>query len=63
MISIGTLTLTSTHLKMKVEDLGGIEQILTGNFSVAAGSISIIEPGLTLRSFYGYEVEGYLAGK
>ena len=45
-------------LKNEVEDLGGIEQILTGNFSVAAGSISIIEPGLTLRSFYGYEVEG-----
>lgn len=50
--------LNLSTLNNKVEDLGGITQILSGSFSAAAGNISIIQPGLPLKSFYGYEVEG-----
>ena len=45
-------------LKNEVTDLGGIDQILTGGVSVAAGNVSIITPGQPLRSFYGYDVVG-----
>ena len=48
----------ASTLKNEVTDLGGISQILTGGVSVAAGNISIINPGQPLRSFYGHEVVG-----
>src|SRR5690625_6144076 len=37
-------------LENEVESLGSIDRIISSN--------NIIEPGLPLRSFYGYEVEG-----
>jgi hypothetical protein len=50
--------LNFTTLKNEVVDLGGIKEIITGGFSIAAGNFGLIRPGEPLRAFYGYEVEG-----
>jgi len=47
-----------TTLDNEVKDLGPIDRILTGGFGAAPGNVSIIEPGLPLRSFFGWEVIG-----
>ncbi|AWW28844.1 TonB-dependent receptor [Echinicola strongylocentroti] len=46
-----------TTVKNKVTDLGGINRIVTGSAG-ATNQIAIIEEGLPLESFYGYEVLG-----
>jgi TonB-linked SusC/RagA family outer membrane protein len=45
-------------LNNEVTDLGGIPEILSGNFSAASTEVGIIRPGDPLRSFYGFEVTG-----
>ncbi len=50
--------LNFSTLRNEVTDLGGIPEILSGNFSAAANEVGIIRPGEPLRSFYGYEVVG-----
>lgn len=52
-----TTNLIFTTLKNKVTDLGGIGRIVTGNAG-ATNQIAIIEEGIPLQSFYGYEVLG-----
>lgn len=44
-------------IKNKVTSLGPLEQIITGNAGNITGA-SIIKPGESLGSYYGYEVEG-----
>lgn len=46
-----------TTVKNEVTDLGGITRIITGSAG-ATSQIAIIEEGLPLESFYGYEVLG-----
>ncbi len=46
-----------TTIKNEVTDLGGISRIITGSAG-ATSQIAIIEEGLPLESFYGYEVLG-----
>ena len=41
----------------EVESLGPVEEIITGGAGFT-NQISIIRPGLPLRTYYGYEVEG-----
>jgi hypothetical protein len=41
----------------EVESLGPVEEIITGGAGFT-NQISIIQPGLPLRTYYGYEVEG-----
>ncbi len=53
-----TSDLNFTTLKNEVVDLGGIQEIITGSFSVAAGNFGLIRPGEPLMAFYGYEIEG-----
>ena len=52
-----TTNLIFTTLKNEVTDLGGIERIVTGSAG-ATSQIAIIEEGIPLESFYGYEVLG-----
>lgn len=44
-------------LNNEVESLGPLEEIVTGSAGFT-NQIAIIKPGLPLRSYYGYEVEG-----
>lgn len=46
-----------TTIRNEVTDLGGISRIVTGSAG-ATSQIAIIEEGLPLESFYGYEVLG-----
>src|SRR5699024_8792132 len=51
--------LNFSTLKNEVKDLGpDIDRILTGNVPSASGNPAIITPGMPIRTFYGYEVEG-----
>ncbi|WP_026954417.1 SusC/RagA family TonB-linked outer membrane protein [Algoriphagus vanfongensis] len=50
-------TVMLTTLNNEVTDLGGISRIVTGSAG-ATSQIAIIEEGLPLESFYGYQVEG-----
>lgn len=52
-----TSNLMFTTVKNEVTDLGGISRIITGSAG-ATSQIAIIEEGLPLESFYGYEVIG-----
>ena len=49
--------LNFTILRNKVQNLGDIDQIITGSAGFAT-QVSIIQKGYPVRSFYGYEVEG-----
>lgn len=44
-------------LNNEVQDLGPVEEIVTGNAGFT-DQIGIIRPGLPLRSYYGYEIAG-----
>lgn len=50
-------TLNLSRVKNEVTDLGGIDQILTGDISFT-GNMFLIKEGLPARSFYGWEVVG-----
>lgn len=50
--------LNFSTLNNEVTELGGIPQILSGNFSAAANEVGIITPGEPLRSFFGYDITG-----
>ncbi len=50
-------SLNFTAISNKVEDLGRIDQIVTGNIQ-ATGNTAIIQEGSSLASYYGYEVDG-----
>lgn len=50
--------LNFSTLKNEVTDIGGLNQIFTGNTPTSSENSAIIIPGQPLRSFYGYRVEG-----
>ncbi|WP_234567120.1 SusC/RagA family TonB-linked outer membrane protein [Rhodohalobacter sp. 614A] len=50
--------LNFSTLKNEVTDLGGLNQIFTGNTPTSSENSAIIIPGQPLRSFFGYEVTG-----
>lgn len=50
-------TLNLSTLNNEVQDLGPLEEIVTGSAGFT-NQISIIRPGLPLRSYYGYDVKG-----
>ncbi len=52
-----TTSLNFSTLQNEVEDLGGIEEIITGNVGFTNGFF-LIREGVPLRSFYGYEIQG-----
>ncbi|WP_417443150.1 TonB-dependent receptor [Joostella sp.] len=50
-------SLNFSAIKNEVKDLGGLEEIVTGNIQ-DVGNTSIIKVGSPLASYYGYEVDG-----
>jgi len=52
-------TFNIAAIKNEVLDLGPLDQITTGYVQVIAGNTVVIQPGLPISSYYGYNVLGF----